>query len=163
MGYRTWVIWLTFLIALLLTTAPMPESMEWGRPQWVALVLIYWVVALPHRVGLWSAWIVGLLLDVLLGSLLGANALSLAIVAYLVQRLHQRIRMFPPWQQAFLVLVLVGIQQLLLYWTQWLSGTASTNTSDNSLIFLLPSVVSCLLWPWLFVVLRGVRRALRVN
>ncbi len=163
MGYRTWVIWLTFLIALLLTTVPMPESMEWGRPQWVALVLIYWVVALPHRVGLWTAWTVGLLLDVLLGSLLGANALSLAIVAYLVQRLHQRIRMFPPWQQAFLVLVLVGIQQLLLYWAQWLSGTASTNISDNSLIFLLPSVVSCLLWPWVFVVLRGVRRALRVN
>ncbi len=155
---RSWVIWLTFLLALMLSTLPMPESLEWGRPQWVALTLIYWVVALPHRIGPWSAWVLGLLLDILLGSLLGIHALTLAIVAYLAQRLHQRIRMFPLWQQAFLVLVLIGIHQMLLHWAQLLSGARS-----DSLLFLLPSVVSCLLWPWLFVVLRGVRRAFRVT
>ncbi len=155
---RTWVIWLSFLLAMMLSTLPMPESLEWGRPEWVALTLIYWVVALPHRVGLWSAWILGLLLDILLGSLLGIHALSLVIVAFLAQRLHRRIRMFPLWQQALLVLLLVGIHQMLQYWAQMLTGSSS-----DSLLFLLPSLVSCLLWPWLFVVLRGVRRALRVT
>lgn len=157
-AHRTWVIWLTFLFALMLSTLPMPESLEWGRPEWVALTLIYWVVALPHRVGPWSAWFLGLLMDILLGSVLGVHALSLAIVAYLAQQLHRRIRMFPLWQQAFLVLVLVGIHQMLQHWAQTLTGA-----SMGSLLFLLPSLVSCFLWPWIFVVLRGVRRALRVT
>ncbi|WP_076720340.1 rod shape-determining protein MreD [Motiliproteus sp. MSK22-1] len=155
---HNWVIWLSFLLAMMLSTLPMPESLVWGRPEWVTLTLIYWVVALPHRVGLWSAWILGLLLDILLGSLLGVHALSLTIVAYLAQRLHQRIRMFPLWQQAFLVLILVGIQQMLLHWAQTLTGTSS-----ESLLFLLPSLVSAFLWPWIFVLLRGVRRALHVT
>ncbi|MEH6624843.1 MAG: rod shape-determining protein MreD [Motiliproteus sp.] len=157
-AHRTWVIWLTFLLALMLSTLPMPESLEWGRPEWVALTLIYWVVALPHRVGPWSAWVLGLLMDILLGSTLGIHALSMAIVAYLAQRLHRRIRMFPLWQQAFLVLVLVGIHQMLQHWAQALAGA-----STGSLLFLLPSLVSSFLWPWIFVVLRGVRRALRVS
>lgn len=154
---NSWVIWLSFLIALTLSTLPMPESLEWGRPEWVALTLIYWVVALPQRVGIWTGWILGLLVDILLGSLLGVHALSLAIIAFLALRLHQRIRMFPLWQQAFIVLVLIGIHQMLLHWAQLALGTGS-----DSLMFLLPSVVSCLLWPWLFVLLRGVRRAFRV-
>lgn len=157
-GHNHWVIWLTFLIALTLSTLPMPDSLEWGRPEWVALTLIYWVVALPHRVGIWTGWILGLLVDILLGSLLGIHAISLAIVAFMAQRLHQRIRMFPLWQQAFIVLVLVGIHQMLLHWSQLALGSGS-----DSLAFLLPSVVSCLLWPWLFVVLRGVRRSLGVT
>ena len=155
---RNWVIWLSFLLAMMLSTLPMPESLIWGRPEWVTLTLIYWVVALPHRVGPWTGWVLGLLLDILLGSLLGIHALSLAIVAYLAQRLHQRIRMFPLWQQAFLILILVGIQQMLLYWAQIFTGTSS-----DSLLFLLPSVVSSFLWPWIFVLLRGIRRTLRVT
>ncbi|MCW8887336.1 MAG: rod shape-determining protein MreD [Motiliproteus sp.] len=156
---RTWVIWLTFLLALMLSTLPMPESLEWGRPQWVALTLIYWVVALPHRVGPWSAWILGLLLDILLGSLLGVHALSLALIAFLVQHLHRRIRMYPLWQQSLLVLLLVGIHQMMQHWAQTVTGSGVS----DSLVFLIPSLVSCLLWPWMFVVLRGVRRALRVS
>lgn len=153
-----WVIWLTFLVALTLSTLPMPESLEWGRPEWVALTLIYWAVALPHRVGVWTGWTIGLLMDILLGSLLGIHALSFALVAFLAQRLHQRIRMFPLWQQAFIVLVLIGMHQMLMHWAQLSLGTGS-----DSLIFLLPSVVSCLLWPWLFVILRGLRRTMGVS
>lgn len=153
-----WVIWLTFLLALLLTTLPMPETFEWGRPQWVAITLIYWVIALPHRVGVWSAWVLGLLMDILLGNLLGVNALSLALMAFLVQSNHQRIRMYPPWQQGLWVLVLVAMQQLLLQAAQWASGAAT-----GSFLFMLPALISGFLWPWLFVILRGMRRALRVS
>lgn len=158
-AHNRWVIWLTFLAALTLSTLPMPESLEWGRPEWVALTLIYWAVALPHRVGIWTGWILGLLVDILLGSLLGVHALSLALVAFLAQRLHQRIRMFPLWQQAFVVLVLVGMHQMLLHWSQLALG----GTGSDTLIFLLPSVMSCLLWPWLFIILRGLRRSMRVT
>lgn len=155
---NTWVILLSFLLALMLSALPMPEPFEWGRPEWVALTLIYWVIALPHRVGPWYAWILGLLLDILQGSLLGIHALSLAIIALIAHKLHRRIRMFPPWQQALLVLLLIGIHQMLLQWAQSLTGNGS-----ESLLFLVPSLVSAFLWPWLFVVLRGIRRALQVS
>jgi len=153
-----WVILLTFLLALMLSAIPLPEYVEWGRPQWVALTLIYWVAALPHRIGPWHAWVLGLLLDILQGSLLGVHALSLAVIAYVMQLLHRRFRMYPLWQQALLVLVLIGTYQMALQWAQSLAATGS-----NSLLFLLPSLISTLIWPWLFVMLRSVRRGLHVS
>jgi len=148
----------TFLIGLMLSQMPLPDMFEWGRPEWVAMVLIYWVMALPQRVGIGSAWVVGLLLDLLKGSVLGVNALALTLVAFMTLLLHQRLRMFPLWQQALMVFVLVGINQLTFHWMQRVTGTAG-----NSLLFLLPSVVSAVLWPWVFVVLRGIRRTFRVS
>ena len=154
----SWVILLSFMLAIMLTELPMPGLMEWGRPQWAALVLIYWVAALPHRVGPWYAWVVGLLLDILQGSLLGIHALALAMVAIAINALHQRFRMYPLWQQALLVLIMIGLYQLLLNWGQSLQGGVS-----DSLLFLLPSLVSAFIWPWVFVLLRSIRRALKVS
>ncbi|MFT6915127.1 MAG: rod shape-determining protein MreD [Motiliproteus sp.] len=153
-----WVILLSFMLALILTEIPMPEVFEWGRPQWVALVLIYWVAALPHRVGPWYGWMIGLLLDILQGSLLGIHALSLALIATIISALHRRFRMYPLWQQALLVLIMVGIYQQLLNWGQALQGAHS-----DSLLFLLPSLVSAFIWPWVFVLLRSIRRALSIS
>lgn len=157
-GRGGWVILLSFMFAVMLTEIPMPEVFEWGRPQWAALVLIYWVAALPHRVGPWYGWMIGLLLDILQGSLLGIHALSLALIAAIISALHRRFRMYPLWQQALLVLIMVGIYQQLLNWGQALQGARS-----DSLLFLLPSLVSAFLWPWLFVLLRSIRRALSVS
>ena len=81
-----WVIFLSFFIALVFSIVSLPDALpvELGylRPQWVALVLIYWVIALPFRVGIVVAWVAGIALDVLLSSLLGQHALALIIVAY---------------------------------------------------------------------------------
>ena len=78
-----WIILGTLVLAALFTVLPLPDWLEAYRPEWVALVVIYWVVALPDRIGLFSAWIAGFFMDVLEGSLLGLNALALALVAYL--------------------------------------------------------------------------------
>ena len=50
------VILLTFVAAYVLAVLPLPHWLQWGRPEWVALVLIYWCIALPHRVGMVPAW-----------------------------------------------------------------------------------------------------------
>lgn len=151
-----WVIWLTLALALLLSVAPMPRFMEVGRPLWLALVLTYWALALPPRVGMGTAWVMGLAEDVLYGSLLGQNALILTLTLFLVLSLHQRLRLFPMWQQSLVLLVVFGLAQLVQLWLNALTGNR-----PPTLAFVLPALVSALLWPWVCAALRGLR--LNVN
>ncbi|GGK80851.1 rod shape-determining protein MreD [Amphritea balenae] len=152
------IILATFLVGFMLSQMPLPQFAEWFRPEWVVMILIYWVMALPERVGLGTATAVGLVLDLIKGSPLGLNVLTLLIICYLTQILYKRLRMFPLVQQAIMVMVLVGINQLVFNWVHGLMGSRS-----DSLIFLLPALVSALLWPWLFVILRSLRRTFRVG
>ena len=87
-----WVIVLSFFLAYLLAIVPFPEWAMNYRPEWVPMVLIYWVMALPYRVGIGSAWCAGLILDILKGSVLGLNAIGLVIVAYVTSSIHLRFR-----------------------------------------------------------------------
>lgn len=157
-GNGHWVIGLTFIVALWLAIIPLPLWAQTGRPALVAMVLIYWVIALPERVGIGIAWMVGLVQDIVEGTSMGQNAFALAIVAYLALILYQRLRMYTPLQQAGVVFILIGLNQLLCHWVQTLTGTVSPN-----LLFLLPALVSALLWPLLSVFLRLLRRAYYVS
>jgi rod shape-determining protein MreD len=153
-----WVIILTFLIALLLTLLPVPVWASPYRPEWVILVLMYWSIALPERVGIGSAWVLGLLLDTVKGSLLGEHALSLSLVAYTCLKLHRHLRVYPLWQQSLGVLLLVMLSQLLSLSIRGLSGPAPAQWHYWS-----TSIASMLLWPWLFIVMRDLRRRFRVT
>ena len=113
--HGSWVIWASFIVALTLTMLPLPHWAELFRPEWVALALIYWCMALPERVGVGVGWSMGILLDVVKGTLLGQNALALTLIAYLTLRLHQRVRVFPLWQQALFVFILVALDQMLVH------------------------------------------------
>jgi rod shape-determining protein MreD len=149
---------LSILAALLLSVMPMPDPVSLGRPMWLAMVLAYWVMALPHRVGLLTAWLAGLVSDVLFGQLFGQNALVMTLVVWMVLLLYQRIRRFPLWQQSLVMLPVFGIAQMVLLWLNSLSGNR-----PPTLLFLLPAVVSAVLWPWVFSLLRGVKRRFHVN
>ena len=158
----TWVIAFTFFVAMILAVIPLPEifpsEVGYLRPEWVVLVLIYWVIALPQRVGIVIAWITGLLMDVLLGSLLGQHAISFVIVAYIAVSLYQRLRMFSLWQQSLEVLAMVGLDRLINFWIESIAGLTEWN-----LWYLLASVVSALLWPLVFLLLRTLRRKFGVS
>lgn len=106
-----WVIWLTFAIGLLLSVSPMPQFMEVFRPMWLALLVSFWTLAVPGKVGMTTAFVLGLAEDVLYGTLLGQNALILTLITFLVLSLQQRLRMFPMWQQSLVILVIFGIAQ----------------------------------------------------
>ncbi|GGI87978.1 rod shape-determining protein MreD [Halopseudomonas pertucinogena] len=151
------IIGLTFLAALILSVVPMPAPFDAGRPMWLALVTAYWVMALPHRVGLLTAWVAGLATDVLFGELFGQNALVLVMVAWLILLLYQRIRRFPLWQQSLVMLPVLGIAQMVSLWLSSLAGSR-----PPTLLYLLPAVISTVLWPWVFTVLRLLRRRFHV-
>ena len=153
-----WIILGTLVLAALFTVLPLPLWLEAYRPEWVALVVIYWVVALPDRIGLFSAWIAGFFMDVLEGSLLGLNALALALVAYLALSLYQRMRMFTAIQQSSTILILVGIHQLLSFWVH----TANSHNTAPNLIFMISALSSAIIWPFVFLGLRYIRRTFNV-
>lgn len=149
---------LTFVIGFMLTMVPLPDWGDAIRPQWVVLVLIYWCIALPDRFGVVTAWFVGLLLDVGQGALLGQNALALAFVSFLAIKLHLRIRVFPLWQQAMSIFLLVAVYQMLILWIKGIVGASIHGWS-----YWLHSMFSMFVWPFVYVTLRALRRYYRVR
>jgi rod shape-determining protein MreD len=127
------------------------------RPDWVSLVLIYWCMAAPERVGVGTGFVVGIVLDTLYGSILGLHALAKSLTAYLAIKTHLKLRMFPRLQQAIAIGVLLVLNQLLILWIRGMLGKAPTGIG-----YWTPSIVGMVVWPWLFVILRDVRRRFRV-
>lgn len=153
-----WVIFVTVLLALILTIMPLPAIISPWRPEWTALVLIYWALALPNRVGVGIAWCVGILQDVLQATVLGAHGLIFALIVYLTIQLYQRMRLVPIWQQMITVFVLLLINRMLLLWIRGVMGSA-----DVGWQFWTPAITSTLIWPLIFLLLRAVRRRFQVQ
>jgi len=153
-----WVVLASLAVALILTVIPLPGWAALLRPEWTALVLIYWCMAIPNRVGVGVAWMTGLALDVLRGGLLGQQALAMCMIAYIVLKLYRRIRVAPLWQQAFSILIMVILYQLLILWIKGITGL-----SPNLWTYWLPSLTSMLIWPAIFIGLRELRRSYHVT
>jgi len=147
----------TFVIAMFLTIMPLPEWLRAFRPEWVALVLIYWCIATPGKVNIGVAWLAGLSIDVLTGTLLGEHALALGLIAFVAVKLHKQIRVHPPWQQALSVLSMIALGQLIIIWIKGITGE-----SPQSWAYWAPSITSAIIWPLIFSLLRGLRRSFRI-
>lgn len=150
------VMWFTLGIALLLSVVPMPEHLDMGRPLWVPLMLTFWALKYPYRVGLMTAWSLGIAQDVLYGTLFGQHAIALVLVVFLVLTLQQRLKHFPLWQHSLALLIIYGLAQLVLLWLSSLSGMR-----PEIIYYAVPALVSCLLWPWLYLLLMAVKRLAR--
>ena len=70
-AHATWVIYLSLLVALLFMLLPIPMDWRFLRPDIAALVLFYWALALPHRVGVATAFALGIAQDLVEGAPLG--------------------------------------------------------------------------------------------
>src|SRR3990167_1205146 len=143
----------TILVAFLLVLLPMPSWTIWLRPDWVLLVLIYWAMFSPDRVNVGIAWMMGIFLDVLKGTLLGEHALALTIVIYIVSRMSNRLRMYPLLQQGFSIFILVLLYQFILFCIQGFLGQLPITW-----LYWSSSFMSLLLWPWVFNILRQCQR-----
>jgi rod shape-determining protein MreD len=150
---RKLVIYLSLLVALVLMILPLPDWAQIYRPNWMALVLIYWSMALPKRVGLWFAFFSGIILDTSLGTLLGQHTLALVVIVSLNLNFYQRIRVLALIQQAIYVFVLLLVNQVIVAWVEGVLGRATP-----LLAFFSGPFIGMLIWPWLFVVLRDIRR-----
>lgn len=151
-------ILITLIIAMALTVLPLPGLFVNYSPEWVALVLLYWIMALPYRIGISAAWLSGICLDILKGALLGQHALALTVIAFLMLNLSFRIRFYPLWQQSIMIGILLFIYHTLLLWIYDMTGTIEINWTYWSPVF-----VGALIWPGIFVMLRHIRRRYQVS
>ena len=146
------LIVLTIVAAILLSMLPLPAMFETFKPYWVALVMIYWSLETRSSISLGLAFLVGILVDILSGSLLGLHALSLVVMVFLVQRFRSRIRFFPPWQQALSILGLLVNDRIILIWIGALLGEPLPTLS-----YWPPPLIGMAFWPWLFLLLDSLR------
>ncbi|MGI9227715.1 MAG: rod shape-determining protein MreD [Gammaproteobacteria bacterium] len=145
---------LTFIIAIMLMLMPLPNWAQAYRPEWLMLVLIYWCMALPNKVGIGIAWILGLCVDVIQGALLGQHAIGFAITAYIAIRFYQRVRNYPLHQQSLFVgMILLPYMSISL----WILGILGED--PKSWLYWAPVVTSVLIWPWIYLVMRAIRRS----
>lgn len=149
-----WLPYLSLLVALLLASLPWPRALAPWSPLWVSLVLCYWILTRPRRVGIVTAWVVGLLDDVVHFTPLGEHAAILAVLAYVVERWHTQLRLAPMAQQMVFLFVLFVAERIL---GAWLMGS-----SFRPALLFLPALVTTLLWPAVHVILDALGRRLRL-
>ncbi|MDC0661735.1 rod shape-determining protein MreD [Marinobacter sp. SS21] len=146
---------ISILIALVLSISPFPLGWFEFRPEWLGLLVFYWTFRAPAQFGILLAWCLGLMLDVLEATALGVNAVAMAMIAFLVLTIHQRLRMFPIPQQCAMVFLLLGINQMLVHFIKQMLGA-----DDAGFSYLWPAITSAIIWPLLCVLLDGLNRKL---
>lgn len=134
-------ITISFALAIFLSLINYTGWLKYAAPQWVILVLFYWCMVEPRRVSVGRVWCLGLLLDLLQGTLFGLQAFSKSIIAWLVVHNNLRVRLYPHWQQCVAVWVLCcldfSVYAVAYYITQGISFRFE---------FLLASFTTALLW-----------------
>ncbi len=152
-GTRWWVIPGSLATALLLTLIPYPDWFRFAEPHWVSLVLFYWCLAVPERVGVGVGWAMGLLMDLMLHTLFGMHAMRLAFIALIGVTFHRKIRIYPLWQQCLVILALSTLEILFVGWI-----FKMTHHAEFRLIYWQAALSSTLVWPVIYSILRFARR-----
>ncbi|MGH8751068.1 MAG: rod shape-determining protein MreD [Burkholderiales bacterium] len=138
----------SLIVALFLNLLPWPGAVLLLRPDFVALTLLYWCIHHPRKVGFWSAWFMGLIMDIADGAVLGEHALAYALLAYLAILLYRRVPMFGLRQQIWHVLPVLLLGQLAILFVKTYSGANFIGWG-----FFLSSVTGALLWPVISILL----------
>ena len=153
---KPWFILLSIVVALLLNLVPVSEEVLKYRPDFLALVLLYWCIQEPRFVGVGAAWLVGLVMDVGDATLFGQHALAYAMLAYGAEFFRRRVLRFPLWQQAVQVAALLVFCALVVLLVRFVGGAPLPKWT-----YLAPPLVGALLWPLVSVLLQTPQRPSR--
>ena len=153
---KFFVILISLIFSVILTISTFPLGSF--SPDWTQLFLIYWILAAPLSIGLLSSWIVGLVLDVVLGSTLGINALMYTIISYLVFKIHHIARYITVFQQSIVIIAILLIKFTLVL---WIDSILSINNYNISLYW--SCLTSAVCWPLVFYSLRVIRRKYNIS
>lgn len=149
---QNWIFSGSLVAAFLLQLMPLPPGAEPFKPYWLGLVVVYWAIEAPERMGLGLAFALGLVGDLLVGELLGEQAMRLVVLAFIVLRFRSRLRFFPLGQQALAVLALLLNDRVVTLMIRGFSGEAMPPAT-----FWIAPLTGTLAWPMLYVLLDNLR------
>ena len=139
---NTLFTWAVLMISCSLLVIPLREFLSFFRPPWLSLSVIFFSIMTPASFGVFTAFFIGLLADVLQGKIFGGNAMALSLIAYISYRFHLQIRVFPMWQMMLSVLLMLLLNELLVLWVEGI---------QNQMIFnyirWLGILIGALIWP----------------
>lgn len=134
-------IYTSLLIAFICLLLPWTGFALQLRPDFMLLVLIFWLIRAPNLCNIGSAWMVGLLVDLANGGTFGQYALAYTITAFFAAIYQRRLVLFNSTQQLFYVFLLLLIAQLSLLLLKTFVGEQSLGWS-----YFLPSLSGVILW-----------------
>jgi rod shape-determining protein MreD len=153
---RPWFIALSLAVGLAANIVPFSGIAMALRPDFLALVLLYWCIQEPRQVGVGTAWLAGLVMDVADATVFGQHALAYAVLAFAAGYFRRRVLRFPLWQQAAQVAVLLLVCAGLVLVVRYVGGAALPSWT-----YVAPPLVGALLWPLLSVLLQAPQRPRR--
>ena len=149
---RNLPVLITIIVGFMLMIMPLPAVMEPFRPDWLALVMIFWAMSAPRSYSVGIAWLLGMVLDVAQGTLIGQHALGLCVIIYITVKFHLLMRVFPLLQLTATVFALLALYQFLLFWINGVAGV-----SASAVDYWGPVVSGTIIWPVLSTFLSGLR------
>lgn len=149
---NTTFIVLSIFAGLMLNWLPWQGLWLALRPDFAALILLYWCTHKPHRIGIGIAFFIGIVADVADSSLFGQHALSYSVLAFGGIMLHRRIQMFDVREQPLQVFPLLLTSYAVYASIHWIIG------GKIAWEFFLGCLTSALLWLPLSILLQTMRR-----
>jgi rod shape-determining protein MreD len=147
---------LTLVIALAANLLPLADTVLMLRPDFLALVLLYWCIQAPRYVGVGVAWVMGLLMDVGDATVFGQHALAYAFLAYAAEFFRRRVLRFPLWQQAAQVAVLLVLCAALVLLVRVVGGAPLPGWT-----YFVAALCGAALWPAISILLQMPQRPVR--
>ena len=145
------VIILSTFLSVILTISTFP--LGYFSPDWIFLVIIYWIIAVPSMYNLFVIWLIGIITDVAMGSTLGMNALIYVFLSFIIKKLYKSLRYFTVIQQSIIVLFLMVLKITFLLWIDVMLSAGIYST-----LMYWTTLSSALIWPVIFFSLRYLRR-----
>jgi rod shape-determining protein MreD len=135
------MVYLSLVAALIMQLLPWSGVWIQIKPDFVLLVLLYWMLRAPHLCNIGTAWVAGLLIDLANGNLFGQNALAYVVTAFLAVVYQRRLILFTVLQQSSYVLLLLLVNQLTLLLLKLFTGG-----QEVSWLYFVSCLSSLLLW-----------------
>ena len=133
-------MWTSLVVALLVNMVPIGRAV-W-MPDLLALVIVFWGVHQPTRVGIGAAFVFGLCMDVHQSSMLGQHALSYTTLGFFAITIHRRLLWYPVLSQALQVLPLFALSQVIEVITRMIGGGVFPGWT-----VLISPAIEAALWP----------------
>ncbi len=137
------LIFITLLLSLILSILPLPGNLSLINPSWVLLSLFFWTDSYPRLVNVGVAFSMGIMMDVLMGSLLGLHAFVFVVMIYIFDMFYRRFHMFHLLQQSLMIAALIAVSWLIMF-------SLDHALTDSPMLWSLMfgTVTSGLAWPF---------------